>query len=98
MYNMEAPGDAVRWVLEHSDRIAGDRETGTDWNAAVAVEEVQPVDDADVQCSRVLVAGDGAEVVAPVAYGGWDDVGKVKYRCRTVQSGKSRVRYDRIRW
>lgn len=55
-YSMASPEDAVHSVLEHSEGIGEGRETDTGWNAAAVVEE-QLVDDADGQCSRVVVVG-----------------------------------------
>jgi hypothetical protein len=70
--SMEAPGDAVRLVLQRSESTAGGREKGTGWNAVVAAEELAADDAVDEQCSRVEVVADGAEVEDPAARGGDD--------------------------
>ena len=69
----EAPGCAVRQGLEHFERTGGDREMkGTGWSVAAAEEELAAGGAVDVQCSRVAVVGDGAEVEDPAARGGDD--------------------------
>ena len=70
---LEAPGCAVPRGLAHSGRTGADRETkGTDWSVAAEEEELAAGGAVDVQCSRVAVVGDGAEVEDPAARGGDD--------------------------
>jgi hypothetical protein len=67
----KSPGYAVLQAQAHSEYTAGDRVKGMDWSVA-AVEEELAADDVGVQCSRVEVVGDGAEVEDPAARGGDD--------------------------
>lgn len=63
--SMAAPGDAVRSVLGHFERIEANRAGARMVRyAVVAVVEEQPVDGVGVQCSRVVVVGDGGELEA----------------------------------
>jgi len=69
----EAPGCAVHRGLVHSERTGADREMkGMGWSVAAEEEELAAGGAVDVQCSRVAVVGDGAEVEDPAARGGDD--------------------------
>jgi hypothetical protein len=65
---LEAPGCAVHRDLAHSGRTGADREMkGMDWSVAAEGEELAAGGAVDVQCSRVAVVGDDAEVEDPAA-------------------------------
>ena len=71
--NMEARGKVVLLGLAHSGGIEADRgrELGMDWSDVVEGEELAAGGVADVQCSRVeLAGGDAAE--DPAGRGGDD--------------------------